>query len=32
MGIEFSGVNPILYAFHDKPGRIDNGPMRLQEP
>jgi len=29
---EFSGMYPILYAYHDKPGRVDNGPMRLQEP
>ncbi|MCY7306672.1 MAG: dihydrodipicolinate synthase family protein [Rhodoferax sp.] len=27
---EFSGVYPILYAFYDKSGRIDDGLMRLQ--
>lgn len=27
---QFSGVYPILYAFYDKNGRIDDGLMRLQ--
>ncbi len=27
---QFSGVYPILYAFYDKSGRIDDGLMRLQ--
>lgn len=27
---EFSGVYPILYAFYDKNGRLDDGLMRLQ--
>jgi 4-hydroxy-tetrahydrodipicolinate synthase len=29
-GAAFSGVYPILYAFYDKAGRIDDGLMRLQ--
>ena len=27
---DFSGIYPILYAFYDKSGRIDDGLMRLQ--
>ncbi len=27
---QFSGVYPILYAFYDRRGRLDDGLMRLQ--
>jgi 4-hydroxy-tetrahydrodipicolinate synthase len=30
LGAEFSGVYPILYAFYDAQGRLDDGLMRLQ--
>lgn len=30
MSARFSGVYPILYAFYDKSGRLDDGLMRLQ--
>ena len=30
VGVAFSGVYPILYAFYDKSGRLDDGLMRLQ--